>query len=634
VKYYLLIVGFFLLTTLTAACSSPTPSPEVQLPSLPTPDVPPTTEIDEAIELWEDSNTVDYYIEVEERNQDGQWTIRIVVADGQIRSAQRLDYDAEGDLGEPYSISQEEAQAYTIESILQRLRADSIGEGPSLFNIITAFDNLLGYPRYIHAEALPSYTEEGTLELNRQHSYDLSSQVKMLLEYTFGTDQEPIFTLLRSGGPEAWCDSLNVYPDGSSIYSDDCRNEVWQIPIPESRLMLLNELSSSFASMDDLRSEDEQTQRLLIQGTGVGTPSITTLEESWLLSEELHEILSEPTGLGLVMSYVFGGDLYGFDIFNKVTLPSQLSSSGDFLGAVLNNEGDLLAFSDDEGLGVFDIQNQGSTLLLPTPEDGYYLPRSWSNSGRLLVSHLPDNEGEPIRHGWITVEDKTWQELPTPEGIHSYGCDTGAVWSPEGGSLAITGLEYGEPCSTSPGLTTIDLPSNRAQVVIAPTLNTFDDDATLIAGAHTPAWSQDGTWIAFGLDQEPTEAANFPTRLYRVHPDGSNLTPLTSNSQGYATNPVWAHDGSLFYGLSGAGADIDGLYQYLPNDNSHLLLLPGMGIHPLSISPDGEFLLFEQDQILKIWRIRLQEIVAEIPGDEENPTSFAGWILIERIQQE
>jgi hypothetical protein len=499
--------------------------------------------------------------------------------------------------------------------------------------MIVAFNNSLGFPLYVHAEALPSYTDIGTLELNRQHSYDLTVQVKTLLEDSFGTDQQPIYTLIRSDGPDAWCHNLRIFPDGSSIYLDDCRNEVWQIPTPESRMALLNELRSSFASLDDLRIEDGQTERLIMMGTGAGTPNASTLEEAWQLSKELHEILSEPTGLGLVMSYIYDGDFFGFDVFNKITLPSQLVRRGELRGVVLTPDGDLLAFSDDDGLSIFDIQSQGSTLLLPTPEDGYYLPRSWSNSGRLLVFHMPESESEPIRHGWISLEDKTWHELPIPEGIRGYGCDTGAVWSPEGNALGITGLEYGEPCNTSPGLTIVDLPSNRAQVFIAPTINAIEgDDSTLIAGAHTPAWSPDGTWIAFGLDQDPTEVANFPTRLYRVHPDGSNLTPLTSNSQGYATHPVWAQDGSLYYGLSGAGADVDGLYQYLPSENTHVLLLPGSGSHPLSISPDGDFLLFEQEQVLKIWRVRLQEIVAEIAGEDDKHPSFAGWIFIERNQ--
>lgn len=632
-KFYLISVALILIAFLIAACSSPTPTTEVQLPSLPTPDVPPITEIDEANSRWENSNTTDYFIEADERNQVEQWMIRIVVEEGQIRSAQRLDLDAEGNFGEPYSISHEEAQAYTVESLFQRAREDVLGEGPSLFNMIVAFNNSLGFPLYIHAEALPSYSDNGTLELNRQHSYDLTVKVKTLLEDNFGPDQQPIYTLVRSDGPDAWCDNLRIFPDGSSIYLDDCRNEFWQIPTPESRLVLLNDLRSSFASLDDLRIEDGQTERLIMTGTGAGTPNAATLEEAWQLSKELHEILSEPTGLGLVMSYVYDGRFIGFDVFNKITLPSQLVNRGKLRGVVLTPDGELLAFSDDDGLSVFDIQSQGSTLLLPTPDDGYYLPRSWSNTGRLLVFHMPESEIEPIRHGWISLEDKTWHELPIPEGIRGYGCDTGSVWSPEGDALAITGLEYGEPCNASPGLTIVDLTSNRAQVVIAPTLNAIEeDDSTLFLGAHTPAWSPDGNWIAFGLDQDPTEIANFPTRLYRVHPDGSNLTPLTSNSQGFATHPVWAQDGSLYYGLSGAGADVDGLYQYLPSENTHVLLLSGSGIHPLSIAPDGDFLLFEQEQSFKIWRVRLQEIVAEIAGEDDKHPSLAGWIFIERNQ--
>jgi hypothetical protein len=246
VRFYIVAVALFLLSFLAAACSSPTPTVEVQLPSLPTPDVPAITEIDDAIERWENSNTSDYYIEVDERNQDEQWKIRMVVAEGKIRSAQRLDFDAEGNLGEPYSISHEEAQAYTIESLFQRVREDALGEGPSLVNMMVGFDKSLGFPLYVQAEALPSYPENGTLELNRWYSYDLSVGVKTLLENTFGTDQEPIFTLIRSDGPNAWCNNLRIFPDSSSIYTDDCRNELLQIPIPESRLALLNELRSSF----------------------------------------------------------------------------------------------------------------------------------------------------------------------------------------------------------------------------------------------------------------------------------------------------------------------------------------------------------------------------------------------------
>jgi hypothetical protein len=619
---------------LVAACSNPTPQPtEAELPVLPTPDVPPIEEVDAAIETWESSATTDYFFEVDEQNQTEQFIIRLVVKDGEIRAAQRIDIAAGGSPGEPYSISHEEAQAYTVDSLLARTRTDVLGEGNALFNMVTAFSDRLGFPLLVNTEALPTYTESGTLELNRQYSYDIITKFKPLLEDTYGTSSAPIFTFTRSDGPEAWCDNLRIFPDGASIYVDDCRNIFWQIPTPDSRLALLNELGEGFNTLEDSRIEDSQVQHLVIQGTGQGRPDAATLEEAWQLTDELHDLLSAPTGLGLVMSYVFDGDYFGFDVFNNVTLPAQLTQSGELKGATLTPDGKILAYSDDDGLAAFTLETQSAQLLLAAPEDGYYLPRSWSNSGRLLVSHYPGNEDGLIHHGWLSLEDSTWHDLPTPEGISGYGCETGTAWSPSGEQLAITGLGYGEPCNRNPGLTVIDLSSNTAEVIVAPQIEPLEEDgSTIIAGAHTPAWSPDGSWIAFGLDQNPDQSANFPTRLYRAHPDGSNLTPLTNNSHGYAAHPVWAQDGSLYYGLSSADADLDGLYLYSPTDNTHNLLLPGTGIHPLSISPDGEFLLYEQQQALKIWRVQLQETVGEIAGDEERHPAFSGWILIEREQ--
>jgi hypothetical protein len=333
------------------------------------------------------------------------------------------------------------------------------------------------------------------------------------------------------------------------------------------------------------------------------------------------------------MSYVFNGEYFGFDVFNKISLPSQLTKTGDLIGAALTPDGEVLAFSDDNGINVITLQTQDTNLLLPAPEEGYYIPRTWSNTGRLLVSHFPGNENDPIRNGWLSLEQPTWHDFPIPQGVSGYGCDTGMAWSPEGDRLAVTGIGYGDLCNSNPGLTIIDLSEESAEVVVAPLINTAQGEgSTLIAGAHTPAWSPDGNWIAFGLDQDSNESTSFPTRLYRAHSDGSNLTPLTNNSNGYATHPVWAEDGSLYYGLSNADADLDGLYHYSPTDNAHTLLLPGNAIHPLSLSPDGEYLLYEQGQALKIWRVLLQETISEIPGEEGAFPSFSGWIEVESEQ--
>lgn len=633
-KNSLFFAAILTIVLLVTACSSSTPTPaEVVLPVLPTPDVPPLEEVDAAIETWEKSETTDYYFEVDEQNQTEQFKIRLVVEDGEIRAAQRLDLGVDSSGGEPYSIPHDEAQEYTVDSLLSRIRTDVLGEGDSLYNMVVSFNEVLGYPHLAHAEALPSYTDAENLELNRQFSYDIITKLKPLFEETYSAGTPPIFSFTRSNGPEAWCDNLRIFPDGASNYVDDCRNVFWQIPVPESRLEMLNNLREGFETLEDTRTEDGQVQQIVIPGTSRGQPDAAAIEEAWQLADELHDLLSAPTGLGLVMSYVIDGDYYGFDVFNEIALPAQLTQSGELKGAILTPGGEILAYSDDKGLTFFTLESQTPQQVLPAPEDGYYLPRSWSNSGRLLVTRFPGNEGDPIQHGWLSLEDSTWHDLPVPEGVSGYGCDTGAAWSPTGDQLAITGLGYGDACNLNPGLTIIDLSNDTAEVIIAPQVELVEEDgSTILAGAHTPAWSPDGSWIAFGLDQNPDQAANFPTRLYRAHPDGSNLTPLTNNSHGYATHPVYAQDGSLYYGLSNADADLDGLYHYSPTENTHTLLSPGAGFHPLSISPDGEFLLYEQLGALRIWRIRLQETVAEVAGDEEKRPTFSGWIVVESDQ--
>ena len=629
-KVQFALIVSLIIAIVAVACSTPTPTAEPQLPPLPTPDVPPLTEIDAALERWKNGQLTQYYVEIDERNQDEDWKIRLVVSDGLIRAAQRVDLDSEGNWGKPFSIPRDEAGEYTIESIFQRLRTDALGQGSAPLNMKIIFDQSLGYPLVVNAEALPSYNEAGNLELNRQNSYDMALEVKPLLEDTYAANLEPILSFTRGGGPEAWCDNLRILPDNTSVYADDCRNDFLRQEVPDSLLARLDELRSTFNGMDDLRSGAEQFERLIILGTGEGSPDESTRQEAWELMDELHDFLSQPIGLGLVLSYIFDGKLVGFDIYNKVTLPSQLPTSGDLLGARHTIDGILLAMSDDMGFSVLNTQSQQKTHFLSPPESGYYTPRSLSNTDRLLISSVSEDEDVPIQHGWISLQEQIYNDLPTPGEELGYGCDTGTAWSPDGNQVAITGLGYGETCNISPGLTVADLAFNSARTIIAPQIDTGQGDgSTVLAGAYTPAWSPDGTWIAFGLDQDATDVLTFPTRLYRVHPDGTNLTPLTNNTRGKATHPVWAPDNSLYYGLSGEEADLDGLYHYLPTQNTHALLIPGSGIHPLSISPDGEFLLYEQNQALKIWQIRLGEIIAEITGQEDIQPIFVGWLLTE-----
>src|SRR4030067_1638933 len=180
-------------------------------------------------------------------------------------------------------------------------------------------------------------------------------EVKALLEDFFVGGKDPIYPYIRSGVPQAWCDTLRIFPNGSSVYTDDCRDEFFLLPVPGSRQGALESLRSSFASLDDLRVVSDQVQRLIILGTGEGTPDAATLDAAWELATEIHEILSEPVGLGLTMVYLSNGDLIGFNVLNKNMIPADLKSNGNLRGAVLSPDGKVLAFSDDNGLSALDM---------------------------------------------------------------------------------------------------------------------------------------------------------------------------------------------------------------------------------------------------------------------------------------
>ncbi len=616
------------MVAISACTQSPTPT-VAEPPPLPTAAVPPITEIDAAISRWQNSQTTRYFTEIEERRQDAHFKIRLVVADGVIRAAQRLEYTSADGWSEPVSLPPEQVREYTIESILQRIRKDALGRGEYPVNMQASFDKSLGFPIAVHAEALPAYNERGELVLNRAYGYDLTVLVKALLEDTYGAGKTLIYSHIRSGGENAWCDNLRIFDDGEAIYTDDCRNKFLQLPVPQSRVERLNQLRAGFASLDDLRTIENATARLIIIGTGQSTPDPSTLEAAWAYAEEVHPLISETIGLGLTMVYLYKGELIGFDVFNKKTLPSQMAVSGELRSALLSPDGKVLVFSDEKGLNALEIASQTIKQLLAPPDEGYYQPRDWSSEGVLLVAHIPETDATPIELGWLTPDEPVWHPLPLLEGTPNYGCDTGLDWSPTGGMLAITGLGYGAPCNLMPGLTVIDLSARSASRIIAPEVQTgVQGGDTVIAGAHTPAWSPEGSWIAFGLDQDASAPLTFPTRLYRVHPDGSNLTPLTNNSTGMAAYPVWAPDGTLYYSLTGAGAELDGLYRYTSSNNTHIQLIPGSGLKPLSISPDGEFLLYESDSDFHIWQFRLNEDIAAIKGEDGQLPAFVGWLMM------
>ncbi len=622
-KWFYLLVAMWLM----AGCQPTNLTKGSARPPLPTADVPAISEVDAAISRWKDSHTLRYFAEVQETREGKTFKVRVVVADGQIRAAQKVEREEDGQWGQPFTLPFQEAQAYTVDGILDRLRRDVLGVGPAPFNLRVVFDPGLGYPQVVRAEALPYYDQNGQLILDRRFSYELTMNVKALLEDTLGVGRQPIFTLIRSGGPSAWCDNLRIFPDRTSSYSDDCRQIYLDLNMPERRMKSLLDLAQSFALLDERRETANQVEHLVIQGSGDGSPSPAIVQEAWELAENFAESLSQPIGTGLTLIFIRNGELFGFDVYNEIIQPASLEARGKLHGAALSRDEKLLAFSDEEGLKIFDMEEGTITPLLKHPEHWYYVPRSWSPSSTLLVGQIPLDEQEIPLLGWVSMEDRRWHLLPMPGGSKGYGCDSGAAWSPQRDLLAVSGLGVGPACNIHPGLTIVDMQAGSSRNLITSTIATgMEGGGKIRAGAHTPAWSPDGQWIAFGLDQDATLPLVFPTRLYRVRFDGTGLTPLTTNADGVAAYPVWSSDGVLYYSLEGDVIRSDGIYVFQPKTNIHTLIVPGSGLQPLALSPDEKFLVYQQDHGLYLWDFFLQEGIEVVPKQEGQQVQFVGWL--------
>ncbi|MCB9134039.1 MAG: PD40 domain-containing protein [Anaerolineales bacterium] len=596
---FLFLLGLFAFT----ACTQPTP---VTRPTQ-EPEVPSIAEVDASIAKWDSGNNTRYTVTVEEQNRNGTFRYRIVIADGQVRAAQQ-QAKVDGTWQAPTAMDLTLAQNYTVDALFARLRSDVLGVDEVPMDIYVIFDPLSGFPSAVEAKALPTYNAEGNLQLNRELGYTFTIDVKVLIEDTVGQSKSPLLTLTRSGGEQAYCDILRIYEDGSSIYSDDCREVLLQLTTPPQQQARLVELAQILASIDETRDDAGTIYHLILAGTGTETAQE---DQVWTMGIELAELLSHPIGAGITLLYFRDGQMYGFDMRAVTGQPANVEVVTPLYGMITKMDGSLLAYGDAESLHWLDLTSGDTGIFFANPPDGHYLPRGWNHLGQLLLQRF-SGDAAP-EWGWTSRDDPVWHPIGLPAG--AFACDTGVSLAPSAAEFVIAA---GGDCTQDTGLSLVSINDGSVRKLI-------DAQKVPGSGAFAPMYSPDGTWITFSLTLMDTP--DNPHKVFLMRADGSEMAPITENATGRAEHPIWSGNGSqIYFSLHGADTGEDGIYVYNLADTSTALVFTGTDLSPVSISPSEEFLAFFTGPDLKSFTLDREELVSISRGNESSPVSFIGWL--------
>jgi Tol biopolymer transport system component len=204
------------------------------------------------------------------------------------------------------------------------------------------------------------------------------------------------------------------------------------------------------------------------------------------------------------------------------------------------------------GIYVMNLDGSGLTSLDPDGEDV-----AWSPDGKQIVATHGLFDDRPFPYNvalWVRNADGSDAHQITLEGqVCHDACENGAqdnqaAWSPDGTRIAFVRDTYSKPERFA--IFTVAVDGSDLRRVTPDGLD-----------VHDPAWSPDGQWIAFQSPPEPV--ASGEQNIYKIHPDGTGLTQLTSGlshweAGGQATfHPWWSPDGTEIVFSHGPGAMTD-----------------------------------------------------------------------------
>lgn len=247
---------------------------------------------------------------------------------------------------------------------------------------------------------------------------------------------------------------------------------------------------------------------------------------------------------------------------------------------------------------IYRMRNDGSELQRLTDERGQDSSPRWSPDGQQIVFI---SQGNGV---FTSRQDGSDRRKLRSAGVFSVN----PQWSPLGDAIA---YEVIGDRGVEVYLVTTD--GQEFRRVTENTINEMNLN-----------WSPDGEWLVLAV-----EFSFRTTNIYKVRPDGSDWTPVTTGRRVHDTSPVWSPDGDYIVFVRNDRSRRTLILSDV-NGTTERKLIPNLDqINAVTWSPDGEWIVFDCARsfldAFDICRVRPDGTDFEFITDHQARDSEAQW---------